>query len=535
MSKLYPLLKITVQNSSLVHKMIYEKNPKERSKARRMGILVIVVGLLILGLSFFYSWVMAQPLKEIGMLEVLLAVMIAAACIIMLITTIYKINGLVFRFKDYDMLMSMPIPTNTIVVSRLLVLYFYNLLFTAIVMVPAWIIYGIYAAPSWGSYIYFFVGMILLPLVPVVISSIIGCIVGIVAAKLRHKNLVSILLTLVFLLAIMALSFQMSYGMGSTMNHFASIGPALQQSILASYPLAGLFLQGVCALEFGPFLLYAAISLALFAIYIWAMSRIFKKLNTWAISVQTKKNFVMKKAKGKSGFTALYHKELRRFFASSTYVVNTSFGMILLLIASVAAVIFGREQIQTVLPSEFLPQVGWLIPMAMSFLVAMTCTTACSISLEGKSIWITKILPVREKSILLSKIAVNFTLIFPALLICSVLLSVVFATSVVQGLCMFLVPAAYGLFVSIFGLYLNLKMPNFQWKSEVTVVKQSAPMMVVVFSSMILSFVPIGMLIAGSSNPQGIVIGSGAVMLFLALISIVLVVKKGPDYFRRLG
>ena len=59
MSKLYPLLKITVQNNSLVHKMIYEKNPKERNKARRMGILVIVVGLLILGLSFFYSWVMA--------------------------------------------------------------------------------------------------------------------------------------------------------------------------------------------------------------------------------------------------------------------------------------------------------------------------------------------------------------------------------------------------------------------------------------------------------------------------------------------
>lgn len=535
MNKLYPLLKITVQNSSMVHKMFYGKDTKERGKARRMGILVIVVGLLILGLSFFYSWLMAQPLQQIGMLEVLLAVMLAAACIMMLITTIYKVNGLVFRFKDYDMLMSMPIPTNTIVMSRLLVLYFYNLLFTVIVMVPAWVIYAIYAAPSWGSYMYFVIGVILLPLVPVALSSIIGCIVGVVAAKMRHKNLMSIVLTLAFLLAIMALSFQFSYGMESTVDNFTSIGPALQQTILASYPLAGLFLQGVCGQEFLPFLLYAVISIALFAIYVWVMSRVFKKLNTWAISVQTKKKFVMKKAKGKSGFAALYHKELRRFAASSTYVVNTSFGMILLVIASVAAVVFGRDQIETVLPSEFLPRVGWIIPMAMSFLVAMTCTTACSISLEGKSIWIAKILPVKEKSILLSKIAVNLTIIFPALIISAALLSAVFATSIGQVIGMFLVPAAYGLFVSVFGLYLNLKMPNFHWKSEVTVVKQSAPMMIIVFSSMALSFIPIGMMIGTSIPPQWIVAASGGILLPLAVIGMSLVAKKGPEYFRKLG
>ena len=49
---------------------------------------------------------------------------------------------------------------------------------------------------------------------------------------------------------------------------------------------------------------------------------------------------------------------------------------------------------------------------------------------------------------------------------------------------MYLVPIAYAFFTAFGGLAINLNFPNFTWSNEITVIKQSAAVMLAVFIGM---------------------------------------------------
>ena len=59
----------------------------------------------------------------------------------------------------------------------------------------------------------------------------------------------------------------------------------------------------------------------------------------------------------------------------------------------------------------------------------------------------------------------------------------------------FLTPLAYACFTSVFGMWLNLKFPNYSWTSEITVVKQSAASFIGIFFGMMNGAIPIIVLI----------------------------------------
>jgi len=104
-----------------------------------------------------------------------------------------------------------------------------------------------------------------------------------------------------------------------------------------------------------------------------------------------------------------------------------------------------------------------------------------SISLEGRSLWILKSLPVTPGTIYKSKIAVNLTIISPAL-IDAVILGVVLKTGVLPILYMELSAMVCAVFISEYGLLINLLFPNFSWTSETVVIKQSVAALVSIFS-----------------------------------------------------
>ena len=59
-----------------------------------------------------------------------------------------KTNGVLFGFKDYDLVMSLPVPTSSVVLSRIASLYAMSLLFGVLVMVPAFAVYASAAGVS---------------------------------------------------------------------------------------------------------------------------------------------------------------------------------------------------------------------------------------------------------------------------------------------------------------------------------------------------------------------------------------------------
>ncbi len=128
--------------------------------------------------------------------------------------------------------------------------------------------------------------------------------------------------------------------------------------------------------------------------------------------------------------------------------------------------------------------------MIISLMLIMSCTTSSAISLEGKSLWIIKSLPIDMKQIVNSKIAVNLTTLLPVAILSGIVLSIKTENSFAGTILLFATPIIYSIYVAVLGLYMNLKFPNFTWNSEVIVVKQGISVMTTVLVSTMSIVIP---------------------------------------------
>jgi ABC-2 type transport system permease protein len=137
-----------------------------------------------------------------------------------------------------------------------------------------------------------------------------------------------------------------------------------------------------------------------------------------------------------------------------------------------------------------LPSLSVLVPFIFGWMVSMGVTTSSAISMEGKSLWIIKSLPVSARDWLAAKIKVTLLLAIPSILIASTLVVIGLKPGIVDAIWMYLVPLAYTFAFSVFGLWLNIRMPRLDWQSEAEAIKQGGATMVCVFVGMAAGFAP---------------------------------------------
>ena len=447
----------------------------KKPKLLYTGLLFFVVVLSIV--SFSYSMMIGFVLKMYQSLEYLPAMMMAVACVIIVMTTVFKVKGTVFGFRDYDLVMSLPVSTGEIIACRLIILYSFNFIFVLILLIPMMVAYGILAQPSVLFYLFCSITMFFLPLVPIVIASFLGTLIALAASKFRHQNLLNILFSLGLIVIVVGLSF----ALGGDGKQLADMGKTMINQVNSMYPLAPLFSKAVVDYDLFALVLFVGISILAFLLYTILVKIIFKKMNTAMLTGTAKANFKISELKTKtsSPWKALYMKELKRFFASPLYVLNTGIGVVLLTVGTIAMIFV---DLGTLLGDPLAgSQLAANFPLAISFCVVMTCPSTSSISLEGRSWWIMKSLPVTSKQVYLSKVAVNCTIVAPAVLD-AVIIGCVLKLGMLETFLIVLVTIASSVFISFLGLLINLILPNFTWISEVVVIKQSAAMIVTIFS-----------------------------------------------------
>lgn len=534
MNSLKPLLKIQLLSWFGINKAIHSKDKREKKKFIGFIILVLFVVISMFITSFAYSYLMAISFEQLGIMYILLAVMMMATCLFTLVTTIYKTTGFLFAFKDYDTIMSLPIKTSTIVVSRLFTIYIMNILFSLIVMLPAGIIYAVKTIPSFEFYIIFIITFLFIPMIPIIIGTIIGSLIAVISSKFKKNNIINLILTILFFIGIMALSFTLQFSMQSGTD-FANIGIQMINMINKIYPITIIYIDAVCNYNILSLILFVGVSVILFISFSTFVGYKYKSINTALTTVRTVSNYKLTTIKESSPFMALYKKELRRYFASPLYVLNTSTGLLLCVIMSLGLLIFGSESLEQLLELPgFSDIIGSLSPMVVSTFIAMSCTTCCSISLEGKSLWIIKSIPIKTKDILLSKIAVNLTILLPIILISGIILSLILNVSPIQIFMLFITPTVYAIFISLLGILVNLLYPNFSWESESVVVKRSVAMFISELLGMAVTILPIILLFIININLN---IAIGVITMIFIVIDILLykiVITKGVDIFSKL-
>ncbi len=527
-------LLLNIQHKQLLQSFFPAANQNNKSKLKKW-LLALLVFLAIFSLAFssyMYSSLAADAFAKIDALRLLPGLTLMSASLLMLFTTLYRVKGSLFAFKDYDFLMSLPIKPNTIALSRLIMLYRSNLLVSLILIVPASIAYALRAMPGPYYYLVFILTLFVLPLIPVSLAAVLGTLVHLISSAFKKSNFINFIFSTALFILIMLFSSNTQ----RLIDSIADIGGEVMGFVNRFYPPADLYVKALCDKNILALFLFIGISLGLFFGFALLLSKFFRPINDLAMQNKNKKEYKEGSISSASPFMALYKREFKRYFSSSPYVMNTSVGLIMFAIMCISLLFTDPHRLELMLN---MPGFSGLFeksgPLLVSFFVAISSTTAASISLEGKSLWILKSMPLGSGLILNSKIALNLTLSVPISLICASILSYSFDFNATQSVFMFLIPLAYALFAALLGLAANLHFPNFDWKTEVSVIKQSAAVLITTFGGLFAVGLPLILTFALiSAKPEILNLITLIAVSALDLILYIMILTRGGKIFSAL-
>ncbi|KAB1440030.1 permease [Candidatus Galacturonibacter soehngenii] len=508
------LLKLLLMNQFKINQL------KDRSKKRVRIVLMGVVILLLSTMLIIYSYGIGYSLGMIGIAKVIPSYALTTVGIITLFFTVFKSNGILFGTTDYESLMSLPIKTSEIIASRFLHMYLMNTYFAFLVMAPLGFVYVIFEKPATSFAFIWIVGMFFSTLFPTTLATIIGGIIAFISSHFKYTNALSILLSFILVVGILLSSIGLG-GMDESVmqtTQLSKLFEMLSKELHTIYPLSRLFEKAVVNKSWFSFVGFLAFSIAIYLLFIKILSLQYKKINTAILSFQAKSNYKIKKMKISGIRMALYKKELKRFFSSYAYVLNIGIGAVMALIMAISVFVLQPATLEKALEMTNLePLLSKVIAFAFSMVLCMSCTTSVALSLEGKNLWILKSLPISTKTILDSKMLVNLTITLPVSIIFGTLMNVKFETDIITRTFFYVIPITYSFFIAVWGMFINIKLPNYEWTSETAVIKQGIASMLGMLLGPIFALIPLGaVLLLPSISYQLIQIAT--VILILILI-----------------
>lgn len=458
------------------------KTGKNRSKGGTVAfVLLFVLVFLCVAVMFFGFAAQLAPLADLGQGWLYFAMMGMMALLFGVFGSVFNTYAGLFRAKDNELLLSMPIPPRRILMVRLVGVYAMGLLYESLVMLPAILAYWLYGpAFSLPTLLLQLLLTLVLGLLVLTMTCALGWVVALIAGRLRNKSFITVLASLVFLGLYYVVCFRINSFLQSLLLQADAIGSAIRSWAYPIFALgAGAAGQPVHALAF------LAICAVLFALCCLVMSRSFLRIATTQRG-EKKAVYTERRLRTSGQRGALLRKELCRFKGSATYMLNCGLGLVMLLAAGVFLLIkqgAARELLaglsQELSLSGDVVLVGAFV--ALTFLCGMVCITTPSVSLEGKSIWLLQSMPVAPWAALRAKLELQLVLAtIPTLFAVATLLVTIQAEAVGWLLMLLLTLLMLPLSASL-GLFLNLKKPNLTWTNEVIPIKQGAPVMLYMF------------------------------------------------------
>lgn len=532
----------TLLKYSLIDSFKLNKLKKNKSKFR-IEFLVGLIYLLIFGFVTLYMFVFTQLFDEVGAPNFIFLFAIVISALITFISTLTKANVYIFRTKDYELLMALPIKPSLIVASKIINLYILNFLFVFTICGAVDISYFIVCGFDLSILLLSLIVIILLPLFPTVLSSFIAFFLGFIPLKQKTKNILSTILYIVMTIILLVFYFSM---LDVTDEEFIANMSMMYTKIGNIYFLGLWAFEGMFKKDIIKLLLYIIVSIASFIIYVLFVGKFFKKFNSLVNKNNSKTNYTLDKQKyneSKGEVFTLLKKELRMYLGFPAYILNTIVGPLLSII-TVVMFALQYENLKVTIEVLFkelniaVDENIFIVLMALInvLFVSLVTTTSASISLEGKSFWILKTLPVKTTSIFLSKIIINLLINVPIVIINMIICSIVIKGNIFIILGAILIPVIYSFAGSFLGLYFNILKPNFNYDNPIKPVKQDLPVLFSMLVGFVIAFLGVGSLFALVMilDLSIVLIIEIIIALIILTISSLLLFKKGIKRFEKI-
>ncbi len=467
-----------------------------------------LVSVIFAGYSFLMGFGFGMELIPAGLDWIYFSFFIVISALVVFVFSIMETKVALFECKDNELLMAMPIRPIDILVSRCVAVYIINIIEMAILLIPALIAYLVLGGTPIYSIGFLLVALFVITLVTV-ISAIFGYLVALIASRFKHKNLVTIIVSVAFI-AIFFLSYfaimQNSLGAEEDVTDMLN---GLANSLAFLKPIGD-----ACMFSLLPFVIIAVTSIGITALAMFLMSRFYFRIITAShvSSTSGKKEVHINTG---SAFTALAGKEIRRLFSSSGYLLNGGSGFIFQVLLGIMIIVSGQEL--TPILAELSLELGIEASYLGGIIGTALCTalpliysiSASAVSLEGKGFWLLQSLPVDTMTVLYAKLVPHIVLSAPFTLASSIVFGIVLGIPALFWPFIIITPLLSVFVGSMLGLILNVRFPKLEYNTEQEVVKQSLPVFIMTMLGIL------GMLVAVSA--------SLVVVIFLGAVAAVLI------------
>ncbi|MGM9641966.1 MAG: hypothetical protein ACI3XI_02020 [Eubacteriales bacterium] len=467
-----------------VFSWLYKDRKTGKLRSAQGIVAFAVLYLILFGIlgSMFYAMaeMLCTPLLDLEMGWMYWCLMGLIGVFLGVFGSVFNTYSSLYCAKDNDLLLSMPIPVSRILLVRLFGVYAIGLMYELIVMVPAVLVWFIRAPFSPVGAVCVVLIPLLLSVLVLVLSAVLGWVVALVAGKLKHKNIITVILSLAFIAVYYYVYGKATEMLGNLLANADAVGEKMRSVLYPLYQM-GLAAEGNAL----SMLIFTVIIGALFAAVYAVLSHSFLRLAT-ANRGSAKVKYNAKAQKAGSVESALLKKELRRFLGSANYMLNCGLGIIFMPTAAVLLCLKANA-VREVLSLPFLESYVPLLAVAAVCMVAsMNDITAPSVSLEGKNLWIAHSLPVTGRQVLAAKLKLHLILtVIPAIPLVAVVEWLI-RPDLPSAVLIPIAIIAFIVLMATLGLCINLKAPNLDWTSEIVPIKQSMSVLIALFGGWVM-------------------------------------------------
>lgn len=507
MKKLISLIKASMTEGMNVIKVSGKKKNKSNI------ILPLILSLYIMFAIGSGTGVIFDILSKDGRAQLLLPILAFSVSLLTIIEGVYKAGPLIFNCKDDDLLLSLPLTRGTIIFIRILKFYVFELLYNSLFLLPIMISYIPFGNVSISYYVTSIIMLLLLPVIPIVLSCLIGMVMSSISSRFKHKNLVQTVITMAVLLVV----FYFSFNIKGTESYLVNNIDSLNENISKFYYPAGIYGKLVSNFNIIDLIIFILINLGIFGISIFILSKTYFKINTRLKSVSSSKKSSNKEISyNKNSVTiSLIKKELKTFVSIPVFIINSGFGLVLFL-ALVVLLVFKLDSLSVLLEKSnfeislskdiIMNNLSIVILILLIFTSFMTSITNSVISLEGRNINILKSLPVKVKTILMSKVYACLLITTPVLLVGDIVLFIKCKTNIIEALLLVILSILMPLVSHLLGIIINLKHPKLDAENTAEVVKQSTSSFIAVMLGMFILMITIGISIAMATMLPAVIV-----------------------------
>ena len=328
------MLKVLLKKQLAEIFRVYFYNPKSnkrRSVGSTVGFFVFYAFLMLVicgGMFGFLAYSLCRPLVAAGLDWLYFTLLSLIAVALGTFGSVFNTYSGLYLAKDNDLLLSMPIPVRYIMLVRLLGVYLMGLLYSGIVLLPAAVIYLIFAPVTALTVVGVLLLILLISVVVLLLSCLLGWVVAKISLKLKNKSFITVLASLIFLAAYYFVYFKAQDAIMALVSNAEAWGEKFRS---AAYPLYLLGKVGTGdPLAMG---IWTAAVAALTALLWWLMARSFLRIAT-STGNTAKAVYREKAATVRSAFSALLGKEFARFTKSPAYMLNCGLGLLFLAAAA---------------------------------------------------------------------------------------------------------------------------------------------------------------------------------------------------------